>query len=70
MVAGGRGKRIVRLDLGGTERERMRTRGGARARDRGSWRYNEHGKVAASTLSEREGPEGLAKEQCQHLTYV
>lgn len=30
----------------------------------------EHGKVAASTLSEREGPEGLAKEQCQHLTYV
>lgn len=30
----------------------------------------EHGKVVASTLSERERPEGLEKEDCQHLTYV
>ena len=30
----------------------------------------EHGKVVASTLSERGCPEGLEKEDCQHLTYV
>lgn len=69
MVAGGRGKRIVCLDLGGTERERMRTRGGARARDRGPWRYKRTWQ-GGGFYSEREGPEGLAKEQCQHLTYV
>ena len=30
----------------------------------------EHGKVVASTMSERERPEGLEKEERQHLTYV